>query len=71
MNIESQTKSILNHLNSGKSISGIEALNMFGCFRLPARIYDLKNRGIAIDSEMVHKDGKKWSEYSIKKVDPQ
>jgi hypothetical protein len=39
----SQSKSILEHLLSGKSISPIEALNLYGSFRLGARIHDLKH----------------------------
>ena len=41
----SQSKRILEYLKSGGSISPLEALRMFGCGRLGARIYDLKKQG--------------------------
>lgn len=39
---QSQSKLILAYLMTGETLTPIEALNMFGCFRLGARIYDLK-----------------------------
>lgn len=41
----SQKKSILLHLNKVGNISPIEALNNYGCFRLAARIKDLRDDG--------------------------
>jgi hypothetical protein len=41
----------------------MDALVRFNCFRLAARIKDLRNEGVAINSELVHKDGKKYSKY--------
>ena len=34
----SQNRLILAHLRTGATITGIEALNLYGCFRLPSRI---------------------------------
>ncbi|NRB03666.1 MAG: hypothetical protein HRU30_10435 [Rhodobacteraceae bacterium] len=51
--IETQTQQILDHLQSGKSITPIEALNEYGCFRLGARIYDLRKDGHSIEKDMV------------------
>lgn len=42
--IESQNAQILKHLESGKSITALEALELFGCMRLGARIYDLRKK---------------------------
>ena len=42
---ESQNSRILTHLQKGKSLTPIGALNKFGCFRLSGRIYDLKQDG--------------------------
>lgn len=49
----SQCKMIASWLMQGKSITFLEALNMFGCARLASRINDLKNRGMNIDKEMI------------------
>ena len=62
---ESQSKQILNHLQSGKVITPLEALRLYGCFRLGARIFDLKNKGYAISTEMVSENGKRFARYSL------
>jgi|13_taG_2_1085334.scaffolds.fasta_scaffold10982_5 hypothetical protein len=47
----SQEKQILEYLQAGNKITPIDALNLFGCFRLGARICDLRNKGYNIDNE--------------------
>jgi hypothetical protein len=52
--IQSQNLRIRKYLESGKSIMDFDAIYMFGCRRLPARIYDLKKIGVNIaPTEMV------------------
>ena len=63
--MNSQNKQILNHLESGKSITPIDALNLFGCFRLGARIHDLKSEGHDIKAEIKSINGKRFAEYSL------
>jgi hypothetical protein len=41
----------------------MDALVRFNCFRLAARVKDLRDQGVNIRSELVHKDGKKYSKY--------
>ena len=60
-----QTNQILEYLQEGNSITPIEALNKFGCFRLGARIWDLKNKGYEIKTEMVQKGKKTFAKYSL------
>lgn len=66
--MKSQNEQILNHLKSGLSINPLQALNEYGCFRLGARIYDLKSKGYAINQRMIKdlKTGKKYAEYSMR-----
>ena len=64
--METQNKQILRHLESGLPLTALLALKLFGCFRLSARIYDLKKRGMDIKSELVYKDGKRFAEYRFK-----
>lgn len=45
-----QRDKILDYLESNGSITPLEALNLFGCFRLAARICELKHEGIEIKS---------------------
>lgn len=63
--MESQTIQIKEHLLSGKSITPMDALNLFGCFRLGARIFDLKRDGLNIKTEMVERNGKRFAEYRL------
>ena len=44
----SQANKIINYLEQGGSLSQIEALRLFGCGRLAARISDIKKRGYSI-----------------------
>ena len=60
----SQSKQILNYLKSGNKLNPLQALKKFGCFRLGARIFDLKEQGHNIESTLITKKGKTFSEYS-------
>ena len=53
MSADTHAEQVLRHLKAGKPITPVEALGKFGCFRLGARIYDLKQRGYRIDRQMV------------------
>jgi len=44
MKKESQLKQVKNHLLSGKSITPIDALNLYGSFRLAALVHVLRHR---------------------------
>ena len=62
----SQTKEIQTHLESGKSITQMDALNLFGCFRLAARIHDLRKQGLDVVMELVETSkGKSVASYSL------
>ena len=63
--MKSQNAMIREYLEAGHSITPIDALNMFGCFRLGARIADLKKEGMDIRTEIVHDNGKNWAKYSL------
>ena len=60
-----QNDQILNHLKSGGTITPIESLEWFGCFRTAARISDLRRQGHNIHSEKVTQDGKSFARYSL------
>jgi hypothetical protein len=61
-----QIDQILNHLKSGKPITPIDALNKFGCFRLGARIFDLKREGHNIHKQMIETPkGARVAEYRL------
>lgn len=60
---KSQSENILIHLFRHGSITPIEALNLYGCFRLGARIFDLKKMGINIETEIIQKGKKQFANY--------
>jgi len=62
-----QTSSILSHLKIYGSITPIEALELFGCFRLSGRILELREAGYPIRTKYIHKNGKIFAEYWLDK----
>ena len=63
---ESQNKQIKAWLESGKSLTPLDALLLFNSFRLGARVFDLKNDyGMNIKTEMVEENGKRFARYSL------
>lgn len=63
--MNSQSKEILKYLQEGNEITPIEALERFNCFRLGARVYDLKKLGYEIETRMVG-DKKRWAQYKLR-----
>lgn len=57
----SQEEMILKRLKQGRSITPLQALEWYGCFRLSARIYDLKRKGY----EIVNVGNKQFAEYRM------
>ena len=65
--IQTQTRSIRDYLLTGATITAIEALDLFGCFRLAARIRDIKDMDYEIAGKMI-KDvitGKSYKRYRL------
>lgn len=60
-----QNKEILQHLQTGNLLNPLQALNKFGCFRLSARINDLRNEGHSIESKMITVGGKTFAQYRL------
>ena len=68
--METQNKRIEAYLMSGRTLTPLDALHEFNCFRLSARIYDLRKRGLDIESRRrkITSDGKQKyvAEYKLK-----
>ena len=63
---DSQNAKILNWLENGNKITALEALQLFGCFRLASRVHDLRERGHNIHKEMIiQPNGKRVAQYSL------
>lgn len=59
--------SVRAHLESGRSITPLEALRLYGSFRLGAIIYVLRERGLDIRTEFVRNERTKsrYAKYSL------
>ena len=63
--LDSQNALIKGWLLNGKSITPMEALNMFGCFRLSARIANLREEGMPVVTDMVTINDKRVARYYL------
>jgi hypothetical protein len=54
--LKQQNKKILKHLKAGLAITPIGALKSYGCFRLAARIYELRSEGWPIATDRLKID---------------
>ena len=61
----SQLQDIKKHLVSGKSLTGLEALELFGCYRLSARILDLRDAGLNIKTIIIEDGKKRYARYKV------
>lgn len=60
-----QVNLILDYMRKGNSITSIQALEMFGCFRLASRISEIKKQGVGIKTSMIHNGDKHYASYRI------
>ena len=60
-----QEQVILQYLQEGNSLTPLEALDKFRCFRLASRISFLKQCGHNIQVEIVSNNGKRFAKYWI------
>ena len=55
----SKIQKVRQHLESGKSLTSLQAFTKYGSLRLAAVIYELKNKGLKIKTEIVNVGTKK------------
>lgn len=67
MKTDSQNNLIKAWLINGRSITPLQALDMFGCFRLSARIDNLRKEGMYIKTDLIVINDKRIAQYSIKR----
>ncbi len=60
--MKTQNDSILSY-SKKNWISGLVALDLFGCIHLPRRILDLKERGYLFQDRWVNRNNKRFKEY--------
>jgi hypothetical protein len=63
---KNKTEAVLAHLNSGRSITQLEAIQEYSLFRLPVIIDALRHRGVRIWTEMrTAANGTRYGRYSL------
>lgn len=62
-----QTEAIRAHLLTGAGITPLQALDQYGCFRLAARIDELRREGMDIETVNEMRNGKKFARYQMRK----
>jgi hypothetical protein len=70
MSISTQCEQILAHLKE-RPITPLEALDLYGCFRLGARVFDLKRDGFDIQTEIIERNGKRFAQYTLNEKRPE
>ena len=61
----SQKSKVKEVLEAGHTITPIEALNKFGAFRLSAIIFDLREEGMNIVTNMIEGVNNRYAEYKL------
>lgn len=62
-----QMAKIREHLTKHGSITSWEAIELYGCTRLSAKIFDLRNKGWIIDTQMIEVKNRFGDETEIAK----
>lgn len=60
---QTQRDLILSHLKQGAALTQVEALNLFGCMRLAARIEELRDAGEPIVTERIVEGDRTFARY--------
>jgi hypothetical protein len=65
----SQSEEIKAYLLSGKSLTSLDGLRLFKCWSLTQRIFDLRRKGLTIETEMILlESGKRVAKYKLKSI---
>ena len=63
----SQADAIALYLQSGHDLTALQALELFGCLRLAARVKDLRKRGLPIETLDRESNGKRYAAYRLRR----
>jgi hypothetical protein len=67
LKLSPQCRTILRHLEKGKTISPLESLMVYGIYRLAARIMEIRDAGHdVITHNRKDERGKKYGEYQLR-----
>jgi hypothetical protein len=65
MNQKAQLMALL-RLRGEEGVTPLDALNQIGCFRLAARVWDLRLEGHLITNEEIKVQGKRYARYVLR-----
>lgn len=69
LRLSPQARKVLLHLEKHKSITPLEALGVYGIFRLAARIWELRQIGKTIETNyMTDENGKPYARYVLQRA---
>lgn len=63
----SQNARIIDYLATGRPLTPLVALQRFSCFRLGARVHELKRQGHPITSRLVKRGEARVAEYRLER----
>ena len=66
----SQNSEILSYLKKGGTLTQGQAARMFGCWRLAARVNDLRDKGFNIETMMLTENDRTFAQYRLKTKKP-
>ena len=62
----SQSEAIRSHLESGRDLTPLDALDQYGVFRLAARIDELRTEGLDIETIIERRGKKRYARYKLR-----
>jgi len=62
----SQNKAILKALKGGEKLTALDIFKRFNSIRASARIFDIRDMGYDVRTDMVKRNGKRVAEYYLK-----
>jgi len=66
MKKENQNSIVWRHLKTFGRLTPLDALNLYGIFRLSARVYDLKKEGKKIKMTLIEQNDKRYALYTTR-----
>lgn len=69
LNVSPQARKVLRHLERHRSITPLEALGVYGIFRLAARVYELRREGFNVVTTIMRDENEKpYAKYVLARV---
>ena len=61
----SRTQRLLKHMLRGRTVNGVQAMRLFGIYRLSAIIFNWRKKGFTIETKMVTRNGTTYGVYKL------